>query len=358
MNPARPPATAASIDHTASRWVMRRDAGLTPAEEAELRDWIAAEPRHAEALARKQRAWSALDRPHRHGQADEVVARLGARAGDRQRRRRLGLGAAAALLLGAASWPYLFTGEAPGSPAGRGVVLQPETRRLPDGSVVDLRPGARLDVDFTGDSRRVHLRAGTAFFAVARDPARPFFVRAGDVDFRALGTRFAVERGPMRVDLLVTEGRVAVDAAPAIAPATPPINDPDPAGSPAAARGVALAPLATVASGQSLAVSPTTGAAAPALEPATVSSDEIDARLAWRVPRLEFSELPLTEAIALLNRHNPVPLRLADPSLASLRVSGVIRADNPDGFLRLIASSFEVEGRRTGDTILIHRRGR
>lgn len=355
MNSARPSATAASIDRTAASWVMRRDAGLTPAEEAELQDWIAAEPRHAEAFARKQSAWSRLDRPHRQGQATEVLVRLGTRAGQRRRRRQAGIGAAAALLLCTASWSYLSTNRASDSPSGRGIVLRPETQRLPDGSVVDLRPGARLTIDFDGDSRRVHLLAGTAYFTVSRNPARPFIVRAGAVDFRALGTRFAVELADVRVDLLVTEGRVSVEATSAGTPASPPVIGPaapPPAGAPA------ISALATVDSGHAVAVSRARSATSPVLQPAAVPAQEIEARLAWRVPRLEFSELPLADAVALLNRHNPVPLRLADPSLAGLRVSGVIRADNPDGFLRLIASSFEVEGRRTGDAIEIHRRGR
>ncbi len=355
MTPARSPA-AASIDQTAARWVMRRDAGLTPAEDAELRHWLAAEPRHAEAFARKLAAWSTLDRPHRHGQASEILARLAARASHRQRRRQLIIGAAAAVLFGAASWTYLSFDRASDASVGRGVVLRPDIQRLPDGSVVDLRPGARVEVDYAGNFRRVHLLAGTAYFAVARDPSRPFVVCAGGVEFRALGTRFAVDLSAARVDLLVTEGRVAVETASSLIATAPSAHPLASAGSSTPPAPGAIATLATVDSGHCLAVSPATLAATPTLEPEPVSAPEIDARLAWRAPRLEFSELPLAAAIDLLNRHNPVPLRLADPSLAGLRVSGIIRADNPDGFLRLIASSFDLEGQPKAGAIAIRRR--
>ncbi|MFX9169461.1 FecR domain-containing protein, partial [Acinetobacter baumannii] len=45
---------------------------------------------------------------------------------------------------------------------------------LADGSHVLLNTDSALSVDYTADRRGVALQRGEAFFAVARDPARPF----------------------------------------------------------------------------------------------------------------------------------------------------------------------------------------
>ena len=46
---------------TAAQWVVRQDAGeLNLIEKAELANWLAQDPRHAEALAFARQTWSAL----------------------------------------------------------------------------------------------------------------------------------------------------------------------------------------------------------------------------------------------------------------------------------------------------------
>jgi transmembrane sensor len=59
------------LDFEAAGWVVRRDAGLTPAEREEFAAWLAAEPRHGERLARYERAWTEFDRLQRQFPAAE-----------------------------------------------------------------------------------------------------------------------------------------------------------------------------------------------------------------------------------------------------------------------------------------------
>lgn len=72
--------------------------------------------------------------------------------------------------------------------------------KLPDGTKVWLNSGSRLiyPVAFSGDSREVYLE-GEAYFDVTHDKAHPFYVRAGNMDIKVLGTEFYVssdvERG-------------------------------------------------------------------------------------------------------------------------------------------------------------------
>lgn len=81
----------------------------------------------------------------------------------------------------------------------------------PDGSVVTLRPHSRL-VRLDDDERAYRLD-GEAFFAVARDPERPFTVEAGPGVVRVLSTRFDVSTWGEVVEVFVEEGHVEVRAA-------------------------------------------------------------------------------------------------------------------------------------------------
>ncbi len=86
-------------------------------------------------------------------------------------------------------------------------------RRLPDGSVVWLKPGARLAyAPSTNGSQREVQFSGEAFFDVARDPAHPFVIRSGRMTTQVLGTSFNVKALPnaARYEVAVLTGRVAV----------------------------------------------------------------------------------------------------------------------------------------------------
>ncbi len=75
------PMTEAQRD-AAATWLVRRQAGpLSPADEAAFRSWIAADPRHAEALGEAEALWRQLEEPGRR-LADRFAA-----DGRRQKRR-------------------------------------------------------------------------------------------------------------------------------------------------------------------------------------------------------------------------------------------------------------------------------
>ena len=206
--------------------------------------------------------------------------------------------------------------------------------RLPDGSVIEWRGPVSYTLDFSGGTRRVRLARGTAHFDVTKDPARPFIVTAHGVDVRAVGTSFSVELGRDAVEVLVTEGRVAVAAPPGsgVAPATVDAGD-----------GVRVG-LMAVKSNQA----PVIQAVAPAA---------FEQKLAWRVRTVEFSSTPLAEAIAILNAENRVQFTLADPTLANVKLSGLMRADRIQGVVRLLEEEFGVQAEWRGDTEIILRRG-
>jgi transmembrane sensor len=78
--------------------------------------------------------------------------------------------------------------------------------------------------------------------------------------------------------------------------------------------------------------------------------------LAWRTQRVEFTDTPLHELIAVFNARNTIQLAVATPDVAELRISGVFRVDDPDAFARLVAASAELQLGRGADGVRVLRR--
>lgn len=101
----------------------------------------------------------------------------------------------------------------PGAPEGVAEVIAeaegPATMQLPDGSLVRVAQGGRVQYTGSAEAREVWLE-GHAFFAVARDSERPFRVRGPSGEAVALGTRFDLNSTTSGLHLVVVEGRVAL----------------------------------------------------------------------------------------------------------------------------------------------------
>ncbi len=210
-------------------------------------------------------------------------------------------------------------------------MIAPETRTLDDGTVVELRPGAEIALDYRPGLRRVVLQSGEAHFQVQKDSSRPFVVAAAGVEVRAVGTAFTVDLRRATVEVVVTEGRVAV------------------AGGASPAPGEAAPPPALVAAGEQALV-PRAITGPVAVRP--LPPDQQRLRLGWRIPMLDFAGTPLREVIPLFNRTGNHRLSLA-PELGHLRVSGVMRADDLDSLLFLLKNEFGIKASSFPDGSLV-----
>lgn len=267
------------------------------------------------------------------GTAAEVVRR--AVAGRRRRRaRRLTAGAVALALTAVVAWFPSREGHASRAPDAvpvSAVVIAPERRTLPDGSVVEMRSGADIVVEYFPTVRRVVLLSGEAHFQVYPDSSRPFVVDAAGVEVRAVGTAFAVNRARQGIDVIVTEGRVAVAAVAA-----------------AAARGPGSAPT-LVSAGEQFGLS-LNAVVTEAVRPFTPA--ERRDRLGWRIPLLELGGTPLAEVVGLVGRYGNHML-LLDPALGDLRVSGTLRADDLESLLTLLRTEFGISASPVAGSDLI-----
>lgn len=272
------------------------------------------------------------------GVTEEVM--LGTRRRVRRRRQRYlaAAGAVGALALAATSW-FTFSrgGVDPVVASARTmVVATPAMRTLPDGTVVELKDGAEIAVTYSTSVRRVGLLRGEAHFRVVKDAARPFVVAVDAVEVRAVGTSFAVQRRATEVEVLVTTGRVAVDRLPETGGAASP----------------APQTVAMLEAGNRTLVEVAAMAPAPVVE--ALSPAEMGQRLAWRVPRLEFTRTPLAEAVPMINRHSAIKLALADEAVGRVQISGMLRVDNVESLFHLLEMEhgIKAERRNAGEVVL------
>lgn len=335
----RPHPLQDSAVEEAAAWHLRRRNGLTEAEEARFCTWLAAAPENRRAWEDATRLWALLGENASHPQMIGWRADAFARRAPRRWPARL-MALAAALLALVIAGIVLTLG--PWAQDGsHAAILQTalgerSSMTLPDGTAVTLNTASRLRVDYGPGYRRVQLLAGQALFEVAKDPARPFTVVAGDRAITALGTEFDVRLEPdHKVRVTLIEGRVKV------ARLKPPPTRPA-AASPPPASTAELEP------GEQLVAAP--GGAA------SVRPADVAILTSWRQGRLIFTDTALSDAVAEVNRYTPTEIILADEKLAQLRISGTFRTGQPKGFVSAITDYFPVTAVEEQGRILLSAR--
>lgn len=314
---------------------------MTAEEKAAFARWYAECPDHRREFERLQHSWQRLEKlgalPQLHAEAEAILVRARrSRWSGGWRISAWGAAAAAVIVLA-------FFGLRPEPPVGppqesyRVLASTSHDVLLPDGTTVQLNGDSRMEAEFTADRRWVRLE-GEALFKVMKDPSRPFFVSAGPVTVRAVGTAFNVRIEDRAIRVLVTEGKVRLTE-----------NTHGRSLLPAEAQSSAESSLATpeskeeplLVAGQhalvDLAESQPSAATVTAFAPY-----EIEQVLAWQSTQLVFSNTPLDEVVAAFNQYNRRKLKLSQPSLASQRITGVFRADNVEGFIRLLELGADV----------------
>lgn len=191
---------------------------------------------------------------------------------------------------------------------------------LDDGSQVEVNTDSQLHARLESDVRQVRLNRGEALFTVAHDPGRPFIVTAGNVEVRAIGTRFDVrlDEGETRVSLF--EGGVEIS--------------------------MSGRPLVQLRAGQQWRSNART------LQP--VRNVEADKALAWTQGRLVFDATPLGQAVDEINRYSARKLRLATPARADDVISGSFKTGDTAAFAKAASAmlGLSVEQREDGGMTL------
>ena len=288
----------------AAAWVARMDGDDWSSEQEEqLQRWLGEDPVRQGLLLRAQALWLSLEEP-----AVAEMPQTPTRSTIFPRRTVLAGGLAA--IAASAAGLFFFTG-------GGGRVYATglgEIRQVPleDGSLATINTASRIEVSFKPDLRLISLEEGEAWFKVAKNAARPFMVRAGDVWVRAVGTAFSVRRNSQGAEVIVTEGIVQT------------WSDSD------SARKLLVG-------GGGRALVGRTQLAELAPDPAKADRD-----LAWREGKIELVDETLADAVGEFNRYNQRKILLKDSNVASEQVDGVFSANDPESFALAVHSLLDV----------------
>jgi transmembrane sensor len=330
----------------AAAWFARMRGPDAEASRGPFETWLARDARHRSAYNRAAEVF-AMGKLLRDEPAAGAVAVRTSRT-----RQRLPLVAAtigALCILVIASWSALppATGWHPGdqvantSTGYQGDIVdiatapgETRTVRLADGSVLDLGADTRIAADLSAEVRRLTLERGRARFRVAHEQ-RPFIVHAGGGAVTARGTIFEVALAAGRkVSVRLIEGTVDV-VLPEPAPA------PAQAARPAVRRllaGETLSFTGAIGQGGKGHFSSRRGGSQPSASAVRIAHD--------------YDAVPISELIAEANRDGPREIRVLDPAIGALRVSGRFAIDNPDLLAERIAALFDLAVDRRDSTVI------
>jgi transmembrane sensor len=342
----------AAIVAEASAWFIEFRAGDVNGEaRMSFIDWLRRSPEHIQAYLEVSGAWAELPSSDPDGKIDisSLIARARSEidiielspAGSRrriephiapriephtwwQKQRRAVLATAAVALL--ASVTVRFWGGGDLAVSYSTGIGEQRTIPLADGSIVELNARSNLQVHLTQRQRDVTLLEGQALFRVAKDTQRPFVVRAGDAQVRAVGTEFDVYRKQSETVVTVVEGRVETYDA----------------------SGRAGEGAIVLSAGERLTVLPHTLTKPTHTDPLVAT--------AWLQKRLIFEETPLSEVAEEFNRYNQRPLSIEDRELKNLKISGVYSSTDPASLINFLRSQSSIQLIETENTVRVVRR--
>lgn len=319
------------ITEEAIAWFAREQSDQrTRSDEDRFAHWLKQDPRHEQAYSQVAKLYRAAG-----PQMTPRPLPAGRPAGaEKTRQRRFlpvkwAVAATLALLAVGTAWVVLdHRGPVSGGSFATAAGAQ-RTLKLSDGSTITLNTRSEVDIEIGEHHRTVRLGRGEARFQVARDPARPFTVETDTARVHALGTAFDVRVSATGLAVTLLEGRVEV-----------------------VPTSSAAAGLETVAltAGQRLSLDADSGERRlEAIGPALAD--------AWLHRQLIFDAVPLPEAVEEANRYLSRPVVIEDPSLAEVRVSGVVRAGSLESFVGALESSFPITASigRDGPVTLVRR---
>lgn len=361
------------LDIQAATWVARRRNGLDAAGEAELRDWLAEDPRHQAAYDDMDGTFGRLrDMPTEQAQALRDSIRPGEasqfttqtsqaeRPADRVERpapqpphqqtppRPASPGRRAWMLDVGRLFPQAATVAVAFSLVGGGWLgwehwrSQPTfensyaTARgqqvrveLPDGSTLVLDTATQAETRLYRDRREVRLLEGQALFSVQADAAQPFHVFAGGLRITVVGTRFSVRHTRNGLDeeqtrVVVEEGRVRVVRHASSDVGTPP-----------GPREAIEEPAVELVAGQSIVADADGRLGAMSQVPPGSAAP-------WRDGRVNFDNTPLAQALAEFERYGSTGLVIRDPVVATMRVGGSFELKRFNSFAQSLPQQLPV----------------
>ena len=340
--------TAEEIENEASLWLMRlTDGAVSDERRAEFASWINQSLQHKEAFERLSLFWDNLEFTSQYLEYAESGREVEAKGDARPQSttnmyRRMLIGAIAASIVAMIGFltVQLYSPEDGFDMAYQTSIGQQQTVDLPDGSQVLLNTDSAMRVEFEKAARTIWLTKGEAFFEVAPDKDAPFSVRTDKGTVTAIGTAFSVRVHNDKLDVIVTEGRVALASLSETDRATL-AEEILQAGEPIA-EGKASSPV-EVTAGQSAVID------RGIKEIAYVKPEQIETSLDWQDGVLSFRGETLEQVVEELTRYSAVKIEIPDPELRQQKVVAYYTIGDVDRMLEALNVMANIEVERVSD---------
>ena len=199
---------------------------------------------------------------------------------------------------------------------------------LADGSQITLGAKSKIKTRIGELDRYAELIVGEAFFDIAKDIAKPFFVKADEVSIEVIGTQFNVLKRYKSINVSVLEGRVNVSEQGAQ-------SNPE----------ESLTPVVLTAGQQ-------------VIKPHSASFDrvttvDVSELGVWRSGRLIFTETALIDVITDASRYFEGKFSMQSKELANQKVTVSLRTDQIDQLPQMLAQVLPLAFREIPGNIIV-----
>lgn len=211
------------------------------------------------------------------------------------------------------------------------------TIELPDGSTLELNTNSLVRLDYSRHARIVRLERGEAFFEVAREPQRPFWVVTGNSWVRAVGTAFGIHLRNGGMLVTVTEGTVKVGLRDGSSDGAQPDSEPE--------KGA----VSTLRAGQQGELN------TASIDVRSLSPDQLSRSMGWRSGMIYLENEPLAAVVDEVSRYTSIRIVVNDVALRELRLSGTFQAGDAgaESFLAMLEDGFGLSIRREAGSVYV-----
>jgi len=205
-------------------------------------------------------------------------------------------------------------------------VAQVQELTLGDGTLLTLGADSHIQVTMKSERRLVRLLKGQAFFDVAKDKSRPFYVDAENAGIMVVGTRFEVYKQFDKVKVSVEEGVVKV--------------------APKMSADFTSAAVKTLTAGQKV--------SSDSQLVSVVETIDAEAVSPWRSGRLVYRDAVLSDVVFDVNRYRKMKIILGTESLKKMKVTTSLSVEQTGSVVSMLEQSLPVVAHQeTPDRILI-----
>ena len=199
------------------------------------------------------------------------------------------------------------------------------TITLADSSEITLSAKSQISTRISDTERSVDLVSGEAFFDIAKDRQKPFFVNVNNVSVEVVGTQFNVQKVRDAVSVAVVEGVVNVFAEGGLMTAIPDV---------------------VLTAGQKIVKA--SGQAFDAV--INVPNSDLGA---WRMGRLIYTDIALADIVADAGRYFDGKIVLQSQDLADVKVTMTLRTDQVGQLPQMLAQTLPLEVHTVADDIIL-----